>query len=296
MKQSFKILVTIVAVMVLLCSSMAKSSGREYLPVLEDGKTWVYGTVYLKNDTDLGWYYDTVYYKTRVVGDTIVLDKPCKKLTVSGINGENPRTKVQYEENGKLYAEGWNCFLPLIDMNYEKGDNIPIYDAYGNFDETYLEVRDSEIITTTDGLTRKVLTVGWSLGVWVEGIGFNIDFETMTSFPITLNYQGTFMESCMKDDEVLFTKSDFDRIRNRHTGVEMSVQSESLTVTYSDGSVSAVCNGNEVSMELYSLEGKLIARTRNNDRASLETSTLPSGIYIAKAACGETSVVRKIAL
>ncbi len=116
------------------------------------------------------------------------------------------------------------------------------------------------------------------------GIGFNIDFETMTSFPITLNYQGTFMESCMKDDEVLFTKSDFDRIRNRHTGVEMSVQSESLTVTYSDGSVSAVCNGNEVSMELYSLEGKLIARTRNNDRASLETSTLPSGIYIAKAA------------
>ena len=102
------------------------------------------------------------------------------------------------------------------------------------------------------------------------------------------------MESCMKDDEVLFTKSDFDRIRNRHTGVEMSVQSESLTVTYSDGS--AVCNGNEVSMELYSLEGKLIARTRNNDRASLETSTLPSGIYIAKAACGETSVVRKIAL
>ena len=91
-------------------------------------------------------------------------------------------------------------------------------------------------------------------------------------------------------------KSDFDRIRNRHTGVEMSVQSESLTVTYSDGSVSAVCNGNEVSMELYSLEGKLIARTRNNDRASLETSTLPSGIYIAKAACGETSVVRKIAL
>ena len=104
------------------------------------------------------------------------------------------------------------------------------------------------------------------------------------------------MESCMKDDDVLFTKSDFDRIRDRHTGVEMSGQSESLTVTYSDGSVSAVCDGNEVSMELYSLEGKLIARTRNNDRASLETSTLPNGIYIAKAACGETSVVRKIAL
>lgn len=286
----------IVAVTVFYCSSIAESRGREYLPVLEDGKVWVYSKVNLEADID-GMYYDTVYFKTRVVGDTVVYGKPCKKLTVSGLNGENPRTQVQYEENGKLYVEGRNCFLPVIDMNYERGDIMPTYDVYGDLDGHYREVCDTGTTTTPDGYNRKVMIVGILKGIWVEGIGYNDDFVTLTTHEIPLSYQGTFLESCSKDGRVLFTRSDFERIKNKHTGIDESNLAESLTVAYSDGSVSAVCDGNQVSLELYSPDGRMIAGTRSDDgRASLETSALPGGIYIAHAACGKHRVVRKIAL
>lgn len=285
-----------VAVTVFYCSSIAESRGREYLPVLEDGKVWVYSKVNLEADLD-GMYKDTVYFKTRVVGDTVVYGKPCKKLTVSGMNGENPRTEVQYEENGRLYSVVQNGMLPIMAMNYQKGDIIPTYDEECQLDGYYCDVRDTGTTTTPDGLDRKVMIVSIYTGVWVEGIGCNDDFATLTTHAIPGCYLGTFMESCSKDGKVLFTRSDFERIKNKHTGIEVSGMSESPTVLYSDGSVSAVCDGNQVSLELYSPDGRMIARTRSDDgRASLETSALPGGIYIARAACGKNRVVRKIAL
>ncbi len=69
-----------------------------------------------------------------------------------------------------------------------------------------------------------------------------------------------------------------------------------MTLTYSDGTVSAVCESKEVSLELYSLEGRLIGRSRSDDKAVLEASALPCGIYIVKATSGETSAVRKIVM
>lgn len=105
------------------------------------------------------------------------------------------------------------------------------------------------------------------------------------------------MESCSKDGKVLFTRSDFERIKNKHTGIDESVMSDSLSVSYSDGSVSAVCDVNQVTLELYSLDGRMIAGTQSDDgNASLATSALPGGIYIAQATCGKHRVVRKIAL
>lgn len=100
----------------------------------------------------------------------------------------------------------------------------------------------------------------------------------------------------MKDGEVIFTKADFDRLLSKYTGIDEAGYNESLTVTYSDGSVSAVCDGKEVSLELYSSEGRLICWTRSDDKAVLETSALPCGIYIVKATSGETSAVRKIVM
>lgn len=285
-----------VAVTVFYCSSIAESRGREYLPVLEDGKVWVYSKVNLEADLD-GMYYDTVYFKTRVVGDTMVYGKPCKKLTVSGMNGENPRTKVQYEENGRLYSVVENGMLPIMDMNYEKGDSMPTYDQECELNGYYLDVHDTGTTTTPDGLVRKVMIVDMITGVWVEGIGYDDDFVTLTTHAIPGCYIGTFMESCSKDGKVLFTRSDFERIKNKHTGIDVSGMVESLTVSYSDGSVSAVCDGNQVTLELYSLDGRMIAGTQSDDgNASLVTSALPGGIYIAQATCGKCRVVRKIAL
>lgn len=296
MRRSFKIFAAIVTVTVILCCSIAESRGREYLPVLEDGKVWVYSKVNLEADID-GMYYDTVYFKTRVVGDTVVYGKPCKKLTVSGMNGENPRTKVQYEENGRLYSVVQNGMLPIMDMNYQKGDIMPTYDTKCKPDGNFSYVYNTGTTTTPDDRDRKYMIVSAYMGVWVEGIGYNDDFVTLTTHVIPFSYIGTFLESCSKDGKVLFTRSDFERIKNKHTGIDESVMSNPLSVSYSDGSVSAVCDGNQVSLELYSPDGRMIAGTRSDDgRASLETSALPGGIYIAHAACGKHRVVRKIAL
>lgn len=202
MKQSFKLLMAIIAVMVLLCGPMVKSGGVEFLPVLEEGKSWVLGTVNLKSDTAGNFYYDTVYSVMKVIGDTTVHDLPCKKLSVTGMNGENPRIEVQYEKNGILYVEGWDGFLPIIDMKYEKGDSIEWYDRNGELSGSYKNVMDSGLTTSSDGLERKYITFGgWPPSVWVEGIGYSRDFAIMINIEYYLGYQGTFVESCMKDGE-----------------------------------------------------------------------------------------------
>lgn len=94
----------------------------------------------------------------------------------------------------------------------------------------------------------------------------------------------------------MFTRADFEQLLGKYSGIDEVVHTDTLTVNYSDGTVSAVCDGKDVSLELYSWEGRLIGRTRSSDKAVLDTSALPGGIYIAKAICGETSAVRKIVL
>lgn len=291
-------MMAIIAVMIILYNPVVKSRGEEFLPVLEDGKSWVLGSVYWKSNITTGKsYYDTVYSKIKVIGDTTIDDLPCKKLSLTGMNGENPRQIIGWDDNGQLYEIGQNCIIPLMDMNHEKGDSIERYDQYGELSGSYMNIEDSGTITTPDGLERKYITFGgWPTSVWVEGIGYSTNFAIMTIFPYFLDYQGTFMDSCMKDGEVIFTKADFDRLGGEHTGIDKIRHTEDLTVTYSDGMVSAVCADKDVTLELYSLEGRLIGRSRSDDKAVLETSALPCGIYIAKATSGETSTVRKIVL
>ena len=90
-----------------------------------------------------------------------------------------------------------------MDMNHEKGDSIERYDQYGELSGSYMKVKDSGTTITPDGLERKYITFGgWPPFVWVEGIGYSTDLTIMSIFPYFLDYQGTFMESCMKDGEV----------------------------------------------------------------------------------------------
>lgn len=312
MKNQITRLIVIIAAIATLCGIKAVGAEQEYLPILEDGKSWV---LVEKRRPLYPGEKDVAYYDVSVVGDTTLGNKQCKKVSIVGRDGANSYSDILYEENGKLnrvvyIGYGIYSFVPLIDMTLEKGDKVPIQIGYDYppevFPDYFVEIRDSGSVTTTDGIDRKVLDVtdGYThqpgvdgTEVWVEGIGCNGDIW-LTSFPIPGNsiVIYSYIDCCMKDGEVLFTKEDFDRLLGKYSGMDEVGPTEPLTLTYSEDAVSAVCDGKEISLELYSLDGRLIARTRNNDRASLETSTLPSGIYIAKAACGETSVVRKIAL
>ncbi len=312
MKNQITRLIVIIAAIATLCGIKAVGAEQEYLPILEDGKSWV---LVEKRRPLYPGEKDVAYYDVSVVGDTTLGNKQCKKVSIVGRDGANSYSDILYEENGKLnrvvyIGYGIYSFVPLIDMTLEKGDKVPIQTGYDYPPEVipdyFVEIRDSGSVTTTDGIDRKVLDVtdGYShqsgvdgTEVWVEGIGCNGDIW-LTLFPIPGNsiVIYSYIDCCMKDGEVLFTKEDFDRLLGKYNGIDKVGPTEPLTLTYSEDAVSAVCDGKEISLELYSLEGKLIGRTRSSDKAVLETSALPGGIYIAKAICGETSAVRKIVL
>ena len=287
-------------------------SERKYLPILEDGKSWVLVEKRIPMEPGEKEY---AYYDVSVAGDITIDGRACKRVSFVARDENHSWENILYEENGLLctvldFGNGNYSFAPLIDMTLEKGDKAPIRmgDTYPLevFPDDYVTVRDSGSVTTTDGVDRKVLDVtnGWTheLGidgteVWVEGIGCNGDIA-LTIFPKPTNGRWIYyyIDSCMKDGEVLFTKADFDKLLSKYTGIDETGYNESLTLTYTDGKILAVSDDEDVSLELYSLDGSLIGRTRSNDRAVLETSALPGGIYIAKATCGETTAVRKIAL
>ena len=170
---------------------------------------------------------------------------------------------------------------------------------------SYWEVLDSDVITTSDGKDRKILVIGTNSkpkGVWVEGIGvygvtMTSSFAMPASARVTSKRYMQYIVSYLNEGELLFTHDDFKRLLGEYTGICQTELPQPLAVAYTDGSVSAVCDGNSVSLELYSMDGKLIAGAHGDDgRALLETSSLPGGIYIARAANGETTAARKITL
>ena len=313
MKNQITRLIVIIAAIATLCGITAVGAEQEYLPIVDDGKSWV---LVEKRRPLYPGEKDVAYYDVSVVGDTTLGNKQCKKVSIVGRDGANSYSDILYEENGKLnrvvyIGYGIYSFVPLIDMTLEKGDKVPIQTGYDYPPEVipdyFVEIRDSGSVTTTDGIDRKVLDVtdGYShqsgvdgTEVWVEGIGCNGDIW-LTLFPIPGNsiVIYSYIDCCMKDGEVLFTKEDFDRLLGKYNGIDKVGPTEPLTLTYSEDSVSAVCNDNRVSLELFSLDGRLIARTHSDEgKASLETSELPGGIFIAKAASGESTAVRKIVL
>lgn len=303
---------SVIAAITALCGFKAAGSEREYLPILEDGKSWVLveKRVQWKPEDK-----EFAYYDVSIVGDITFGNKPCKKVSIVERGGKGSSSVILYEENGKLYyavnyGSDIDVFWPLIDLTLEKGDKVNYYIGATYPPEVapddYLTIRDSGSVTTEDGVERKVLYSysGWThipgtdgSEAWVEGIGCSGD-TWLTAFPKPTNGRWiySYIDCCMKDGEVLFTKADFDKLLSKHTGIDETGHNEILSIAYSDDTVSAVCDGKDVSLELYSSEGRLIGRTRKSVNATLETSALPGGIYIARAICGENSVVRKIAL
>ncbi len=286
----------IIAAVVVVFGTEIVSAEREYLPVVEDGKSWV------MLEIDLDFPNDTIYYDITVKGDVTVKDTVCRKLSIVERNGDTLIEKAVYEENGVTYFYNGIELEPIFDMKYQKGD---IYYPVGMPPISYWEVLDSDVITTSDGKDRKILVIGTNSkpkGVWVEGIGvygvtMTSSFAMPASAGVTSKRYMQYIVSYLNEGELLFTHDDFKRLLGEYTGICQTELPQPLAVAYTDGSVSAVCDGNSVSLELYSMDGKLIAGAHGDDgRALLETSSLPGGIYIARAANGETTAARKITL
>lgn len=312
MKRQQEWFITLIMTIIVSCNMKFAYAKREYLPILEDGKSWV---LVEKRKPMLPDEKDVAYYDVRVTGNITIEDRVCKKVSFVGRDENSSWEEILYEENGLLcavqdFGNGNYSFAPLIDLTLKKGDKVDILDGCyfppEILPDNYIEVLDSGTVTTLDGIDRKTLdvTTGWNnetwvggAHVWVEGIGCNGNI-LLTSFPGATDRRWIYfyIDCCMKDGEVLFTKSDFDKLLSKYSGIDKTGYNDFLTVNYTEGSVSAVCDGNDVLLELYSLEGRLISWIRSSEKAVLETSALPDGIYIAKATSGKTSAVRKLVL
>ena len=87
----------IIAAVVVVFGTEIVSAEREYLPVVEDGKSWV------MLEIDLDFPNDTIYYDITVKGDVTVKDTVCRKLSIVERNGDTLIEKAVYEENGVTY-------------------------------------------------------------------------------------------------------------------------------------------------------------------------------------------------
>ena len=167
----------IIAAVVVVFGTEIVSAEREYLPVVEDGKSWV------MLEIDLDFPNDTIYYDITVKGDVTVKDTVCRKLSIVERNGDTLIEKAVYEENGVTYFYNGIELEPIFDMKYQKGD---IYYPVGMPPISYWEVLDSDVITTSDGKDRKILVIGTNSkpkGVWVEGIGSGLERIVATVLP-----------------------------------------------------------------------------------------------------------------
>lgn len=131
----------IIAAVVVVFGTEIVSAEREYLPVVEDGKSWV------MLEIDLDFPNDTIYYDITVKGDVTVKDTVCRKLSIVERNGDTLIEKAVYEENGVTYFYNGIELEPIFDMKYQKGD---IYYPVGMPPISYWEVLDSDVITTSD--------------------------------------------------------------------------------------------------------------------------------------------------
>ncbi len=174
------------------------ASARDYLPMLKDGKRWMY--YYTNNHYECNTYYT-------LKGDTVFNDNKWYKVyqrtvdqwTGTELIGEQ-YVGAMREEAGRVYhyAKGKNSTDLLCDFNLEVGDEGKVTEYYK------WRVSDISYIYVL-GTTRKCLTISWKdtseamewKEYWVEGIGSSRTFMNADiSFRV-----------CYEDDRCIFTSA-----------------------------------------------------------------------------------------
>lgn len=175
------------------------TNAQEYMPVLKEGRTWVY----LITDVHLPNYY---FFRTATVkGDTIIDGEKCKKVHYCEWDGREYGVWYFLEEDGKVYSFSKEKGRELrMDINLHAGDVVDAtpYSKCSVKSEDTIEVR---------GIKRKRLKVqeGSLYGYWVEGIGWSN--EDVTLNPPTSSWGATcYTYECYDNGELIFSMKDFD--------------------------------------------------------------------------------------
>ena len=176
-----------------LCISLC-TNAQEYIPVLKEGRTWVYLV------TDV-CFPENYFFRTETVsGDTIIDGVKYKKDYHSDFDGHDYGIQPKMEEEGKVYSfyEGGGRKL-LMDFNMHTGDT---YGGCAVMSEDSIVVR---------GIKRRRLKIRKKefAGYWVEGIGSSCGDAELT-LPESSWGATWFMYECYDNGELIFTMKDFD--------------------------------------------------------------------------------------
>lgn len=199
---------------VLILVSSIFVRGRDFLPIYESGKSWLWAEIDCMDETIVRYYVETVGSDTLVDGQkskivwTQVLDLKGEKLYDSF-----PRIYKEDDGRVSIYLSGIGEYRPLMDFNYETGDSIKF-----ESDNDYPLTKDYYFVVTAvktanvQGIDRRVMYFNHgriNLYYWIEGIGSPEDFYILSK-----SRANTYMRllECYKDGESLYTNEDHQRI------------------------------------------------------------------------------------
>lgn len=196
----------------------AKETDETYLPIIKEGRRWVYNYAVPVS----GYDYDIVYEVAEPVICYGLQYYRVKESTEAsdGSLTESDREFFLREENGKLIKRFHPDFdpeqervvdIPLIDMTPRPGEDITTYTYNYTGAETLGKLTPKRIDNiNARGVERKRITISDTDNIyWVEGIGSStLDFwateMTRPSRGIVYTFKG-----CYDGDECIFTAEDF---------------------------------------------------------------------------------------
>lgn len=189
----------------------------ETLPILCDGRSWVWDSGMMDIDKLVGDDYRHYLIYSEVVGDTIVDGMTLKKIER---RTDSPTLHVGYllmkEEAGVLYEyqediewpeelkEYYRApgLYPILDMSMREGDKS------GDVSVTKVDfVEDS-----AGNMRKRIILNNIDDAYWVEGIGLSRDLYVLTpsQFPRPTCGPAKMLE-CRQDGELIFTEDDFKK-------------------------------------------------------------------------------------
>lgn len=194
---------------------------EDYLPILADGRMWVYGDS-MAGHSNYPLIHDWIYKE--IEKDTILDNRMCKKVSGwSTVFPERDYVQYYYEESGIVYKSyldeyGKPCFSPdntHIDMNLKVGDDFGLGKV---IKVDSINVR---------GVIRKRITMNSCKpteeeAFFVEGIGASSN-SYVDPGPGSITETGyiRYLLSVIDENEnVIFTQEDFRAPSYSQTGIE----------------------------------------------------------------------------
>lgn len=176
-----------------------------YRKMLTDGKEWhcFWNKDMSGDETDGMWLYNVA-----VVGDSVIngvtYKKLCREYTETVPKGTE---RISYfaarEKDGKVYLyDNEKGDVTLMDFSLHKGDAVPSFHSQSVLKEDPVEVYGTKY-------RRLVLSGG---GIWVEGIGCNIFYDTLPYFQMeygTPYVDENYFFTCYDKGKLVFTENDF---------------------------------------------------------------------------------------